>query len=259
MALGKRINPFLRINNDTGFGVNASSYGGRFINKDGSFNLKKEGLPVWQRFSIFHTLLNIPRWKFIAVIILSFIIINLTFTFIYLFVGVDQITGIIATNKWQLFKEVYFFSTQTFSTVGYGRVNPIGGEDNHNLTNVEVKVNLSLLEEENGKMIYKFYDLPLERSRVDSLSMNFTVVHPIDENSPLQGFAQEDMQAADVEVYVLVRGFDDVYSTTVLQRTSYTYDEIKFNVKFVQMYRESEDRMTTILELHKLNEFRVLG
>ncbi len=131
-------------------------------------------------------------------------------------------------------------------------------KDNHNLTNVEVKVNLSLLEEENGKMIYKFYDLPLERSRVDSLSMNFTVVHPIDENSPLQGFAQEDMQAADVEVYVLVRGFDDVYSTTVLQRTSYTYDEIKFNVKFVQMYRESEDRMTTILELHKLNEFRVL-
>ncbi len=318
MALGKRINPFLRINNDTGFGINASSYGGRFINKDGSFNLKKEGLPVWQRFSIFHTLLNIPRWKFIAVIIVSFIVINLVFTFIYLFVGVDQITGIIAANKWQLFKEIYFFSTETFSTVGYGRVNPIGGganfvasiealtgslffalvtglmygrfskpqsylaftdfalispyqngtglmfrfasyKDNHNLTYVEVKVNLSLLEEENGKMIYKFYDLPLERSRVDSLSMNFTVVHPIDENSPLQGFTPEDMQTADVEVYVLVRAFDDVYSTTVLQRTSYTYDEIKFNAKFVQMYRESEDRMTTILELHKLNEFRVLG
>jgi inward rectifier potassium channel len=318
MALGKRINPFLKINNDTGFGINASSYGGRFINKDGSFNLKKEGIPVWERFSIFHNLLNMPRWKFITVIIVAFIFINLGFALVYLIVGVDQIIGIIAANNWQLFKEVYFFSTETFSTVGYGRVNPVGGganfvasiealtgslffavvtglmygrfskpqaylaftnfalispyqngtgfmfrfasyKDRHNLTNVEVKVNLSLLEEDNGNMIYKFYELPLERSRTDSLPMNFTVVHPIDENSPLQGFTFEDMQAADVEVYVLVRAFDDVYSATVLQRTSYTYDEIKFNAKFVPMYRESEDRRTTILELNKLNEFKVLA
>jgi inward rectifier potassium channel len=318
MALGKRINPFLKSNNDTGFGFNASSYGGRFINKDGSFNLRKEGIPLWERFSIFHTMLNIARWKFAAVIIISFVIINLMFTFIYLLVGVDEITGIIASNRWQLVREIYFFSSETFSTVGYGRVNPVGGtanfvasiealtgslffalvtglmygrfskpqaylaftnyalispyqngtglmfrfasyKDRHNLTNVEVKVNLSLLEDDNGNMIYKFYDLPLERSRTDSLPMNFTVVHPIDENSPLQGFSLEDMQAADVEVYVLVRAFDDVFSATVLQRTSYTYDEIKFNAKFIPMYRESDDRMTTILELHKLNEFKVLG
>jgi inward rectifier potassium channel len=318
MALGKRINPFLKINNDTGFGINASSYGGRFINKDGSYNLKKEGIPVWDRFSIFHTLLNMPRWKIITVIIVSFIVINLGFAIVYLIVGVDQITGIIAANDWQLFKEVYFFSTETFSTVGYGRVNPVGGganfvasiealtgslffavvtglmygrfskpqaylaftnfalispyqngtglifrfvsyKDRHNLTDVEVKVNLSLLEEENGNQIYKFYQLPLERSHTDNLPMNFTVVHPIDESSPLQGFTIEDMQAADVEVYVLVRAFDDVYSATVLQRTSYTYDEIKFNAKFVPMYRESEDRNTTILELNKLNEYKVLG
>src|SRR3954453_21672725 len=111
MALRKRINPFLKANNDTGFGVNASSYGGRFINKDGSFNLKKEGIPVWERFSIFHTMLNMPRWKFIAVIILSFISINIAFTFIYVLAGVNEITGIIASNKWQLFREVYFFSS----------------------------------------------------------------------------------------------------------------------------------------------------
>jgi len=259
-----------------------------------------------------------PRWKIITVIIVSFIVINLGFAIVYLIVGVDQITGIIAANNWQLFREVYFFSTETFSTVGYGRVNPVGGganfvasiealtgslffavvtglmygrfskpqaylaftnfalispyqngtglifrfvsyKDRHNLTDVEVKVNLSLLEEENGNQIYKFYQLPLERSHTDNLPMNFTVVHPIDESSPLQGFTIEDMQAADVEVYVLVRAFDDVYSATVLQRTSYTYDEIKFNAKFVPMYRESEDRNTTILELNKLNEYKVLG
>jgi inward rectifier potassium channel len=61
------------------------------------------------------------------------------------------------------------------------------------------------------------------------------------------------MQHADVELYVMLRGFDDVFSNYVQQRTSYTFKEILFNRKFVPMYRESDDGMTTILELHKLN------
>ena len=61
------------------------------------------------------------------------------------------------------------------------------------------------------------------------------------------------MKAADLEVYVLVRGFNDVYSNTVLQRTSYTYNEIKINRRFVHMYQETENG--TILELQKLNKF----
>jgi len=313
MALLKRVNPSLKINNDTGFGTNANDYGGRFINRDGSFNLRKEGMPFWERFSIYHSMLNLPRWKFIALIIVFFLCINLLYTSIYLLIGTEGFTGMIATTTWQKVKEVYFFSTETFTTVGYGRVNPVGDganfiasieamsgflsfavatgliygrfskprsylvfsdfaliapyqdktalmfrfasyKDNHILTNVEIKVNIGLQEEENNKPVYKFFDLNLERSRVDSLPMNWTVVHPIDENSPFAGFNEEDMKAADVELYVLVRGFDDVFSTVVLQRTSYTYEEIKFNKKFRPMYRESNDGKTTILELHKLNE-----
>jgi inward rectifier potassium channel len=59
-------------------------------------------------------------------------------------------------------------------------------------------------------------------------------------------------------VYVLVKAYDDGYSSNVLQRTSYTYDEIIFNAKFTQMYRESEDGRTTIVELHKLNAYKML-
>src|SRR5262249_37417695 len=104
-------------------------------------------------------------------------------------------------------------------------------------------------------MEYRYYDLNLERNKVESLPMNWTVVHPIDEASPLLGFLEDDMEAADVEIYVLIRGFDDVYSNFVQQRTSYTYQEIRFDRKFVPMYRESEDGRTTILELQKLNEY----
>ena len=69
----------------------------------------------------------------------------------------------------------------------------------------------------------------------------------------LYGFTDEDMKNADAELYILLRGFDDVYNNYVQQRTSYTFNEILFNRKFVPMFRESDDGMRTILELHKLN------
>ncbi|MBS1607924.1 MAG: transporter [Bacteroidetes bacterium] len=315
MALGKRINIRVKSNNDTGFGTSTTNVGGRFINKDGTFNIQKRGMPVWERFSVFHTMLNLPRWKFISIIIIFYLTINLLFTIVYMYVGPEQFNGMIAQTWWQKFKEIYFFSTETFTTVGYGRVNPVGDaanfvasieaisgflslaiatgliygrfskpraflefsnlalispyqgksalmfrfvsyKDRHVLTDVELKVTTGLQVVENGNLVYKFYSLNLERTRVDSLSMNFTVVHPIDEASPFYTFTEEDMKAADVELYVLVRGFDDVYSNIVQQRTSYTYKEIKFGAKFVPMYKESGDGDTTILELDKLNEFK---
>jgi inward rectifier potassium channel len=69
-------------------------------------------------------------------------------------------------------------------------------------------------------------------------------------------FTREDMKKADLEIYVSVRAFDDVYSNVVQQRTSYTYDEILFGRKFVQMYRESDDGKTTIVELQRLDEHK---
>jgi inward rectifier potassium channel len=312
-----RINPVLKTNNDTGFGTNASSYGGRFINRDGSYNLRKEGVSFFERFSIFHTMLNMPTWKFVGVISLFFLFINLLYTAIYSLLGIHGFAGVIGITAWQRFKELFFFSTETFTTVGYGRVNPVGSgvnlvaaieamsgltsfavvtgliygrfakpkshiafsdyaliapyhdktafmfrlasyKDNHNLTDAEIKVNLALQVHENDKATYKFYELPLERSKVDTLMMNWTVVHPIDEDSPLLGLTPEDYKSSDVEVYVQVKGFDDVYSTIVIQRTSYVFDEIKFNAKFATMYHESEDGKTTIVELDKLSTYKQL-
>jgi len=316
MAKHRSINPFSKVNNDTGFG-NRDNYGGRFINRDGTFNIRKEGQGFWQRFSLFQSMLNLPLWKFALIIFLFFIGINLFFTSIYLALGVNQFVGMISNDRWSEVKEIYFFSTETFTTVGYGRVNPVGDganfvasieamcgfisfavmtgliygrfakptsflvfsdhaviapyrggtglmfrfasyKDNHTLTDLDIRVNAALLLQENGQSVFKFYDLALERSKVDSLPMNWTVVHPIDDKSPLMGFTAEDIKAADLEVYVLVRGFDDVFSNFVLRRTSYTYKEIQFNRKFVPMYRESEDGRTTILELQKLNEHQLV-
>ncbi|HEY2350831.1 MAG TPA: ion channel [Puia sp.] len=314
MALTRRQNQ-LKDNNDTGFGGNPDNYGGRFVNRDGSFNVRKEGVPFYHRFSLYHTMLNMPSWKFFGALFTFYLTVNFIFGSVYYFIGAPDFIGVMAITRWQFFKEMFFFSTETFTTVGYGRVNPIGDaansiaaiesmlgflsfaiatgllfgrfskpkafllfsrdalispyrdgsalmfrfaayKDNHTMTNVDIKVNAALLVDENGKTVYKFYDLSLERSHVESLPMNWTVVHPLISESPIYDFTREDMKKADLEIYVSVRAFDDVYSNVVQQRTSYTSDEILFGRKFVQMYRESDDGKTTIVELQRLHEHK---
>lgn len=317
MALLRHTRHSLKSNNDTGFSVNADSQGGRFINKDGSFNVVKRGIPISERLSIYHKFLMMPNRKFLFVIFLSFSVINLFFTGIYFLMGPGQIAGMVTTTKLEHFKEMFFFSTQTFTTVGYGRINPVGTfgslvsslealtgllsfaiitgllygrfsrpraylmfsknaliapyhemqglmfrfvsyKENHTLTDVEVKVTLGITVMENGKGVFNFYSLSLERNRVDSLPMNWTVVHPINEESPLYGFTAKDYKESDAEVYVLIRGFDDVFSNTVLQRTSYTWNEIIYNAKFEKMSHESEDDSTTILDMNKIDEYKMV-
>ncbi len=313
MSLYKRINPFSHLNNNTGFSTNTNDIGnGRFINKDGSYNLVKEGMPFWKRISLFHDMLYLPTWKFVTVIFLFYMVINLLFTTVYFIIGPSQLQGLPVGDDWRIFRELFYFSTETFTTVGYGRVNPVGDaanlvsgiesltglsslaittgliygrfskprsylifseqavvapykdgtglmfrfaayKDKHSLTDVEIRVNVGMKVLENEEPVYKYFSLELERSRIESMPMSWTVVHPIIEESPFYGFTEEDMKTGDVELYVMLRGFDDIFSNYVQQRTSYTYQEIFFNRKFIPMYRESDDGQTTILELHKLN------
>lgn len=311
MAGHTRINPFSKVNNDTGFSSTVPLNSARFLNQDGTFNLRKTGWPFWDRFSLYHAMLRLPLWQFLTILVATFFTVNLLYTLIYCWLGAAQFTGIIGRNSWQVFKELYFFSCETFTTVGYGRVNPTGDGANllsaieamsgflsfalatgliygrfarprahlvfsdhavmapydgglglmfrfacykqhHTLTDVSLKVNLAMMVTEDGRSSYQYFELPLERSRVDNLPMNWTVVHPVDENSPLVGFTPADLEAADVEIYVLVRGFNDVYSNTALQRTSYTFREIKFNRRFIPMYQDTASG--TILELHKISK-----
>src|SRR3954469_25565118 len=122
----RKINQRLKSNPDTGFGTQSSQIGGRFVNRDGTFNLRKEGLPLYRQLSIYSYLLVISTWKFILIVVSFFVLMNIGFTCLYLIAGYDQLQGMIATGKWDRVLETYFFSTETFTTVGYGRINPIG-------------------------------------------------------------------------------------------------------------------------------------
>ena len=317
MAVFHNSNKTFKTNEDTGFSDKTEAVGGRFINKDGSFNIVKRGIPLWQRWSIYNWLLSMPTWRFACTLLLFFFTINIVYTFLYVCCGINGLQGIIARTFWGRVEEIFYFSTETFTTVGYGRVNPVGSAANilasleavtgfssfavatgvmygrfsrpkahiefsenaviapyrgieglmfrmaslknkHALTDVSVRVTASLKTMENEKETYKFYQLELERKHIDNFMMNWTIVHPLNENSPLYQMTWEEIQKSDLEIYVSIHGFDDIYSNSVLKRTSYIASEIIPKAKFVTMFHESADGMTTILDLDKLNEYQLL-
>ena len=90
---GIKLNPFSKSNPDTGFGTQTANIGGRFVNKDGTFNLKKQGLPFLKRTSFYSFLLELSWAKFIGVIILAYLLFNVLFTSVYLLIGHNQLQG----------------------------------------------------------------------------------------------------------------------------------------------------------------------
>lgn len=111
---------------DLGFGGKASESRTRLLNADGSFNIERRGISFFKSLNLYNQLLTMSWWKFNAIVILLYLIVNLAFAAMYVLIGVDHLTGVDGKSSIEKFMEAFFFSTQTFTTVGYGRINPVG-------------------------------------------------------------------------------------------------------------------------------------
>ncbi|MEO7983635.1 MAG: ion channel, partial [Bacteroidota bacterium] len=298
---------------NTGFGTNSSSTGGRFINRDGKPNVLKRGVGIIDRYSWYHTMLGMRRGKFLFLLFAIYITVNLFFAGIYYLIGINHLAGVNTGSPWKNFTEVFFFSAQTFTTVGYGRISPTGFTasavstfeaflgllsfaiatglfygrfsrpraflkfsknaliapyrdgtafmfrlspyKNNSLSEVEVTLTMAITSEENGKLTDKFFNLPMEISKINGLSLSWTIVHPIDDKSPFYEFTKDDIAKTDIEILVFVKAFDEVFSNNVVTRTSYISAEIVWGAKFKMMYQPNEDLSKTILMIDKLNDF----
>lgn len=105
-----------------------------------------------------------------------------------------------------------------------------------NLIEVEARVMLMTVELVNGRPARKYAQLDLERAQVLFLPLTWTVVHPIDEKSPLFGKTEEDLKRLQAEVVVMMRGFDETFGQVVYARYSYRFDEILWGVKFAAAF-----------------------
>lgn len=117
--------------NDLGFGTAANS--GRNMNKDGSFNVERTGEPRFRPYEIYHNLITMSWTRFILLVLTGYVLANLLFACIYYFVGVEHLTmgeaglkEVAQMSEGRKFMEVFFFSSQTLTTLGYGRVAPVG-------------------------------------------------------------------------------------------------------------------------------------
>jgi len=87
-----------------------------------------------------------------------------------------------------------------------------------------------------GNLRREFSPLKLERRMVYFLPLTWTIVHPIDQDSPLYGKTHADLERLQAEMIILIKGFDDTFSQTVHSRYSYRYDEIVWGARFTPAF-----------------------
>src|SRR5260370_29595394 len=90
------------------------------------------------------------------------------------------------------------------------------------LIEVGARVIMGRFEIMDGKMTRKFYELPLERQKVVFFPLSWTVVHPIDEKSPLYGWNENMLKESGAEFLILLTGIDETFSEQVHSRSSYS-------------------------------------
>lgn len=113
--------------NDLGFGTKICAKGGRLINRDGSFNVERRGLLAW---TPYQALVEMSWPKFLTLIGISYLSINLIFALFFLMLEPSDFSGLQEGSQGFLYLQLFFFSVQTFTTVGYGSISPISIEAN---------------------------------------------------------------------------------------------------------------------------------
>jgi inward rectifier potassium channel len=122
----------------------------------------------------------------------------------------------------------------------------MNGRDNQ-LLDLEARMMLVVVEKTPaGTLKRNYISLKMERSQVAMFPLPWTLVHPIDSESPVYEKNQQDLERMEAELLVLVKGFDDTFSQNVHARTSYLYSEFEWDVRFSPAFRITENGVTEV-------------
>jgi inward rectifier potassium channel len=282
----------------------------RIINPDGQFNVRRRGT-TWRDVHPYLFMINASWPVFLAIVFGGFVIANLVFALAYVGIGIEQLHGADTSTALGRFLSAFFFSAQTFTTVGYGSISPSGilanllaaiqallglmafavvtglvfgrfsrpaarlafsrqmvvapyqsgtslqfrvaNRRSNNLMEIEARMLLMTVEPSENGLVRRYKSLTLERSSVQFLPLTWTVVHPIDEASPLWGQTAEDLARQQAEFLILIKAFDDTFFQTVHVRHSYRHEELVWGARFVPAF-EADGRGGMVLDLKRLSE-----
>lgn len=103
-----------------------------------------------------------------------------------------------------------------------------------------------------GITMRRFEELSLMRSRTQLFALSWTVMHRIDEASPLRGLSQDDLFNREMELIVLLRGTDDTLADIIYARHAYGPDDIVWNQRFVDVISVTPQgrRMVDLTKFH---------
>ena len=128
----------------------------------------------------------------------------------------------------------------------------------NDLMEIQARVMIMTVEDKDGQPTRRYTQLKLEREQVLFMPLTWTIVHPIDGESPLSGLTAKDLERLQAEVMILIKAYDDTFSQTVLARYSYRYDEIVWNQRFAPAFSVDADG-DLVLELQKVGEISDSG
>ena len=114
------------------------------------------------------------------------------------------------------------------------------------LSDVKARVNLIWYEEINGVRERNFHELELERDSVELFTLHWTIVHPITATSPLAGITPEKLAASQAEFLLFISALEETFATHVTTRTSYVWDEVRWDVKFASIFANGPDGVIAI-------------
>ncbi|MDQ3712230.1 MAG: hypothetical protein M3388_08440 [Acidobacteriota bacterium] len=298
---------------DLGFGAKVATESRlRFLNRDGTFNVRRTGIRQLSTRNLYHFLLTMSWAQFLGLVLVLYFLSNIFFGLLYSSLGAEYLVDTSSKPTANIFLRGFFFSVQTFATIGYGTIHPVGIVPNllvtiesyysmiatalitglvfarfsrptakiifsetaviapyqdgsgfmfrlvnsrkNQLIEVSAQVLFTRFVEKDGTTTRTFDLLKLERERVSFLPLAWTIVHSINEQSPMFGLTEEDFEKSDVEILIIISAMDETFAQTVHARSSYKLKEIKFGYKFGNLYNEIETGEPISIDIRKLSK-----